>query len=204
MNRQNESTKKVTRSCHALRISRLSVGVLVASQLLVLPHSAQSFQTPTSSMQHQRSLQLQAADGHPENDIAKQLERAKALIAKAKQKMETKEQQEEEPTSGNVPFFASKDASQSNKKGKVIKTTNEEGLFTTDGDLMAEMSEGEEWEVRKLLDLFEDQSSNASEEGTKTIADRDVAASIYNLRKVLQTEDYMKIFDKRNRFIGDY
>ena len=37
----------------------------------------------------------------------------------------------------------------------------------------------------------------------KSIAERDLAASIYNLRKVLKTEDFRRVFDSRNRFIGE-
>ena len=38
---------------------------------------------------------------------------------------------------------------------------------------------------------------------SSSLADRDVASSIYNLRKMLRNEDFMKVFDSRNRFIGE-
>ena len=74
------------------------------------------------------------------------------------------------------------------------------GLFTTDGDKMAELSEEEEWESRPLLEVFESEIEDTS---SSVLNERDVAASIFNLRKTLQMEDYRKIFDKRNRFIGE-
>lgn len=86
------------------------------------------------------------------------------------------------------------------KKEKVIKDKNENGLFTTDGDLMAKLSEEEEWESRPLLEVFKNEKKKAP--AAKNI-DRDIGQSMYNLRKSLQTEDFMKIFDKRNYFIGD-
>ena len=35
------------------------------------------------------------------------------------------------------------------------------------------------------------------------LADRDVVASIWNLRKTLHNDDFVRVFDKQNRFIGD-
>jgi hypothetical protein len=71
---------------------------------------------------------------------------------------------------------------------------------------MAELSEKEQWEARSLLEVFEseiDDSGDVYATTSNRLADRDVAASIYNLRKHLHTEDYKIIFDKRNRFIGE-
>ena len=147
-----------------------------------------------------------------EDENSKQLDRAHELLAKSKAKIEAKEQESfEELTNDdktfangkeNVPFFASKTASfdENKKKEKVIKSKNEEGLFTTDGEMMAALSESEEWQVRPLQEVFENEEKEKSDD---PFADRDVAASIFNLRKTLQTEDYKKIFDQRNRFIGE-
>jgi hypothetical protein len=65
---------------------------------------------------------------------------------------------------------------------------------------MAKLSEEEEWESRSLLEVFQNERGPAKEH---KLADRDVAASIFNLRRVLQTEDFQRIFDQRNRFIGE-
>lgn len=158
-----------------------------------------------------------------DEDIVKQLERAKAVLAVTKAKMEARDAKMGELTNNDdasaakthkgtlgtdVPFFASANgkstaANINGKKEKVIKSKNEDtGLFTTDGDLMAKLSEGEEWQPRRLLDVFSNEEERLAPEN-HPLANRDVAASIYNLRRVLQTEDYMRIFDKRNRFIGD-
>lgn len=142
------------------------------------------------------------------SEITKQLERAKAALAVSRAKMEAQEQaeaglldDEKEATKeeGNVPFFAMS-SDDAGKKEKVIKDKNEDGLFTTDGDLMAKLSEEEEWESRPLLEVFQ----NEKEEKPEAMnIDRDIGQSMYNLRKSLQTDDFMKIFDKRNRFIGE-
>lgn len=185
----------------------------------------------TTSRTSQSTTQLSATS---EDDVSKQLARARELLGASQAKLEATDigtvngsssgsvtdgsdgkveingEDEEsigmnEPAmvNGNVPFFASKqrDGSEDNaKKEKVIKSKNDDGLITTDGDMMAEMSEGEEWKVRPLLDVFRNERETP---GTDALADRDVAANIFNLRKELQTEDFQKIFDKRNRFIGE-
>jgi len=138
-------------------------------------------------------------------EIAKQLERAKAVLAVSRAKLEAQEQAEaglvvEEEEEKSVPFFAMDTADENGKKDKVVKDKNEAGLFTTDGDLMAKLSEEEEWESRSLLEVFEDEKEKKP---VSMNVDRDIAASMYNLRKHLQTDDFMKIFDKRNFFIGD-
>lgn len=143
------------------------------------------------------------------SEIMKQLERAKAALAVSRAKMEAQEQaeagliedeSEDKKDKENVPFFAMSAADESGKKDKVIKDKNEDGLFTTDGDLMAKLSEEEEWESRPLLDVFQNEKEKAPE---AMGIDRDIGQNMYNLRKSLQTEDFAKIFDKRNRFIGE-
>lgn len=155
------------------------------------------------------------------SETRKILERAKALIAVSRAKIEAQEHEEavlllledknneddntddKSSKKSNVPFFASSstnsdiDNNNVKKTEKVIKNKNEDtGLFTTDGDLMAKLSEEEEWETRSLLEVVEKTVKSKN-------VDRDIAKSIYNLRKSLQTSDFTKIFDKRNRFIGD-
>lgn len=106
-----------------------------------------------------------------------------------------------------LPFFASRQALDPvNKRQRVIKTVDEStGLITTDGEKMAKLSEEEEWEVRTLFEVFENEISDRDvySATSQQLASRDVAASIWNLRKTLQSEDYKKIFDEKNRFIGE-
>jgi hypothetical protein len=206
MSCQNENPRTVSSSCHASFFSRPTLGlcILVASQLALMPQSTTAFAVP--HMKQQRSLQLRAISNQ-DDEITKQVERARELLRKTKAKIEAKEQEELDAlngdngaTNGSVPFFASKDVVQNNKKEKVTKTQNEEGLITTDGEMMAQLSETEEWEVRSLLECFENEK-----EDTKAdyFANRDVSASIYNLRKTLQLKDFQRIFDSKNFFIGD-
>lgn len=182
--------------------STLGLGIMIASQLVVLPKPAIAF--PNVVMRRERlSLNVHQAVANQDDEITKQVERAKALLEKSKAKMQAKEQELEATSPKNgakIPFFASKEKSNGNKKEKVTKTENEEGLITTDGEMMAKLSEAEEWEVRGLLDVFENEQKDSTPD---PFADRDVAGSIFNLRKTLQTEDFQKIFDKRNRFIGE-
>lgn len=139
-----------------------------------------------------------------DDDISAQLAKARALIEKAKAKIENEAAEAVEQQEGEVESKAESISvtSAESKVASVIKSTNEEGLFTTDGDLMAELSEAEEWEDRGLLDVFETEGEEESDV-SRQLASRDVAASIMNLRMSMQNEDYRKIFDKRNRFIGE-
>jgi hypothetical protein len=167
-----------------------------------------------------------AAGSISEDEITRQLERARAALQVSRAKLEALEQQELNGTNAknvkaaaapsttrksvlgpNVPFFATttdgakeEDAKKKNgKRDLVIKNQNKDGLFTTDGDLMAKLSEEEEWEPRSLFDVFQSETKRDND----PLENRDVAASIYNLRRVLQAEDFQRIFDKRNWFIGE-
>lgn len=178
-------------------------------------------------------------DSDTDDMIKSNLERARMILEKSRQKLEAKktngvastsslngstttkqvngEQSTTAESAAVLPFFASmvssppssstsrsKSKSSNSKRKDVIKTIDEAtGLITTDGEKMASLSEQEEWAVRGLFDVFENENKDGTPDSNNPLADRDVAASIYNLRKVLQNEDYKRIFDKRNRFIGE-
>jgi hypothetical protein len=159
----------------------------------------------------------------PEEEVERRLAKAKEVLAKSKAKLEKSSQTTGDKKNGKtasssssssggapapLPFFASKKrVKDPRRRENVIKAKNEEtGLVQADGEKMAAMSEKEEWEYRSLLEVFE----NAVEENgdvysttSQQLAERDVAASIWNLRKTMKTEDYLKIFDRKNRFIGE-
>jgi hypothetical protein len=132
------------------------------------------------------------------------LERARQVLAKSKAKLEATG---DAPTN-EIPFFAtSASMDRITKREQVTKSRDEEtGLITADGEKMARLSESEQWEMRSLLEVFENEigdTDGVSSMTSKRLAERDVAASIFNLRKQMQTEDYRRIFDTRNRFIGE-
>lgn len=193
----------------SLSFQFLKIGLfIVAIHLFVLPkHCAESFCLAST---RRSVLGMHAASSNIEDDISNQLARARQILAKSKAKIEAKELKSLETASvddkpaADVPFFAAKTESpsdQQKKKEKVVKNRNEEtGLSTFDGDMMAELSESEEWQVRPLQDVFKDEKEEKADEA---FVNRDVAASIFNLRKSMQLEDYQRIFDKRNRFIGE-
>ncbi len=117
-----------------------------------------------------------------------------------------------------LPFFARASSSQSRSSSQhsqhpssKIKSTTSSGDIIADGETMASMSLNERWEIRSLSEMFQRESRTDYDgrdvevdmvQGT-TLADRDVNRSIYNLRKSMRNEDFMKVFDSRNRFIGD-
>ena len=157
----------------------------------------------------------------PEEEVQKRLAQARAVLAKSKAKLESRQQQQQQEASSDaskpaaaatstapLPFFAAKKATKDpQRKDKLIKSKDDKtGLITADGEVMAAMSEVEEWERRSLLEVFEnemDENEDVYSLASQQLAERDVVASIWNLRKSMKTEDYMKIFDKKNRFIGE-
>lgn len=192
---------------HLVSSGRRKLGLcLLGLHLIASPQIALGF-SPATGLATRGDMVVRSAGKDIDDEISKQLARAKEILAKSKAKMEQKElaaiDPEKKEKSTAVPFFAAKDASadQDSRKKKVIKAKFEDtGLATFDGDKMVELSESEEWEVRPLNQVFK---SEIEDKSTDPFADRDVAASIFNLRKSLQSDDYQKIFDERNRFIGE-
>lgn len=198
--------RKSKTATHALsRRSRCGWMVLVASTLMLCSSPALAF-SPTSGSKISSTVLAMAGPSSLDDDISKQLERARNLLEKSKAKLEARDveaaaKEAEASTQKSVPFFASQDASQ--KKGNIIKSGNGvDGTLVADGEMMAKLSEEEQWEFRSLLEVFENESEERSEQSAQ-LDKRDVAASIFNLSKSLTINDYMRIFDKKNRFIGE-
>jgi len=163
-----------------------------------------------------------------EEEIEKQLARARDLIARSEQ-MNKKNKKEKANMSTD------------DKRAKVTKFTKDDGsgLSTYDGDLMAELSQKEDWEMRSLMDVFQDdmeatidalnteekeaidsltgiESSEFGEEEklkkkfffastptTKKLANRDEGKAVTQMRVKMNPADFDRIFDKKNRFIGE-
>ena len=161
-----------------------------------------------------------------EDEVSRQLAKAKELIERTKQKMESKEkaaaeaaadQAEDDDTDEGtasaaadeddevVPFFAVDPTAAEKRRQMVTKTKDEEsGLITTDGDKMASLADGEKWESRGLYDLFENEiEEDEAAKAKEARASRDVARSMMNLKMIMNKEDFDKIFDKKNRWIGE-
>lgn len=165
------------------------------------------------------SSQLTAA-AREEDDIDRELAKARILLIEAKKQIAAMDAGEEyvrpvevaahEETTTNVPFFAKlNDDNNSHAPSKreiVIKSRNEDGLITVNGEEMAKLSEEEMWTARPLDQVFENELNEDEDVyalATESLRQRDVAASIFNLRKSMQPQDYQKIFDKKNYFIGE-
>ena len=165
-----------------------------------------------------------SATAGAEDEVSRQLAKAKELIERTKQKMEKKEKAaatavskddgEAEETTGTVsdddddevlPFFAVDPTAAEKRRELVTKTKDEEsGLITTDGEKMASLAEGEKWESRGLYDLFENEREEDEANLVKEArASRDVARNMMGLKRIMKKEDFDAIFDKRNLFIGE-
>ena len=189
----------------------LVLAILVGA--LVPPH-ASSFSIISSSSIHRIHHPLvqptklysttEADDG-----IQDQLAKAKKLIAEAKAKIAAAEAAKEaegiDTPSVDTKAESNKLDKENEKRKIVTKTKNEEtGLITTDGELMAALSEDEDWEIKELMDVFDSESTRGRHDPLESqLASRDVAASIYNMRKHLQDSDYRRIFNKNHPFIGE-
>lgn len=209
---QFPSSRKVRPSRTRSRSDKVVIDVvlilLFGTLALILPsNTVSAFYITRASGGSSYPLKLS-----PDDEIDKGLLRAKELLAKSKAKLAAKEASltnspttVDETEKKKLPFFASTRKVAASRKG-VIKSKNAEGLVLADGERMAALSEQEEWERRGLFELFESEIDNSEDvyaQASEQLASRDVAASIFNLRRTLQQEDYSRIFDKRNYFIGE-
>jgi len=146
-------------------------------------------------------------DNAMNEDVVRQLAKAKELLELTKAKLAAQEEDKANNNDNNEPqpsmVLETSTTTTDDKRTKVTKSTNEDsGLITTDGELMAMLSEEEEWEVRSLLDVFEDELEVS--DVSKQLARRDVAGSIAAMRLRMHGEDYLKIFNTKSRWIGEY
>lgn len=151
--------------------------------------------------------------------VAAQIRKAKQLLNETKKKQKQQEdsfldteliptppKEEEETEKKVLPFFATKQREVDSTK---IKSKTKSGEIIADGTQMATLSKSEAWERRSLSQMFTKEArqdwdgNDVTQESSTTLADKDVARSIYNLRKSMQNEDFKKVFDSRNRFIGE-
>jgi hypothetical protein len=198
----------------------LIVAVAVAS----MPSGVSSFTIQYRSCRTTSVAPLRAVL-NGDDEITQGVLRARALLEKTKAKLAAQaaskamSEENSDGADGNdgktqaVPFFAASQPAtaagagagavdNTQRRDQVTKYRDEAtGLITTDGEKMAAMSESEVWETRSLLDMNDDVPDKST--ASKRLADRDVAASIFNMRRHLQVNDYRKIFDTKNRFIGE-
>jgi hypothetical protein len=183
---------------------------LLLALLVVMLSSADAFTSRCLPRPQSRLF----ADG---DAIDREVVKAKELLAKAKAQLKAMDDAAEaapvEIEAAKVPFFAAlndgdggaqmkRDA----KRNIVMKSKNDDGLITVNGDEMAKLSEEEGWSVRPLDEVFQnelDEEADVYSKMSQYFGKRDVVASIWNLRKTMQTDDFQRIFDKRNRFIGE-
>ena len=160
---------------------------------------------------------------------AAQIRKARQLLKDAKKKIEDKQNQQQQikesvingsnatvisPAESPLPFFATRSttalATQNTQK---IKSKTSSGIIA-DGETMSLLSKSEPWELRSLSQMFQkeprpDFDGNVVEEvngkkgGSSALAERDLAMSIFGLRKMLQNDDFKRVFDPKNRFIGE-
>mmetsp|Transcript_8055 Transcript_8055/g.10320 ORF Transcript_8055/g.10320 Transcript_8055/m.10320 type:complete len:186 (-) Transcript_8055:77-634(-) len=153
--------------------------------------------TNLSKFCRQEALFASASDGLDE-ETAKLLENAKMLLEKAKSDLVEDEAKKTQAKDSK------KVMKNENKKASVTKEVMEDtGLITTDGELMAALSEDEEWSERSLLQMFDDETFDDEDDVNESVINRDVAASINAMRVRMDNGDFNKIFDARNRFIGE-
>jgi hypothetical protein len=193
--------------------------LVVAVAIVSMPSGVSSFTIQSRNCRTTSFAPLRAVL-NGDDEITQGVLRARALLEKTKAKLAAqaaRKAMSEEDSDGAdssdgktpaVPFFAASQPAaagavgNTQRRDQVTKYRDEAtGLITTDGEKMAAMSESEVWETRSLLDMNDDVPDKST--ASKRLADRDVAASIFNMRRHLQVNDYRKIFDTKNRFIGE-
>lgn len=188
--------------------------LMVAVVVVSMPSGVSSFTMQSRNFRTTTVAPLRAVL-NGDDEISLGVQRARALLEKTKAKLAAQAASKalsEENGDGEdgktqaVPFFAALEAAGvvdgTQRRDQVTKYRDEAtGLITTDGDKMAAMSESEVWETRSLLELNDTIPDKST--ASKRLADRDVAASIFNMRRHLQVNDYRKIFDTKNHFIGE-
>ena len=152
---------------------------------------------------------------------AAQIRKARKLLEDAKKKLEATETVKIDGANGEangskneskkqeatpLPFFASRSSIPSSKK---IKSKTNSGIVA-DGATMTTLSNSEPWELRPLNQMFlneprSDYDGNVVNEssGGSKMAEKDLARQIMNMKRQLQGEDFKKVFDQRNRWIGE-
>ena len=158
--------------------------------------------------------------------VAAQIRKAKQLLNDTKRKQEEKAKEaakvaagaESEATSSGskkeektkLPFFAARSfTSSAAQTSKKIKSKTQSGEIVADGETMAALSKSEAWERRSLGQMFQkekrvDFDGNVVEEDRdRALSEKDLARNIFNLRRQLQDNDFKRVFDDRNRFIGE-
>jgi hypothetical protein len=156
--------------------------------------------------------------------VAAQIRKARKLLKDAKKKMDpppsiTEQQQtDDDKSSSSLPFFAQQQQQSFTSKAitnaQKIKSKTPSGSIIADGAAMTSLSNSEPWELRSLSQIGFESEARSDYDGnivevdtnsssTSSLADKDVAMSIYNLRKTLQNEDFKSVFNSRNRFIGE-
>ena len=178
--------------------SRFSINVVQVRIKNYVPNlKRKQISLKNRSNHNERTLHMSNLD----DEVNMQLNKAREILAKAKAKIAEKEKEEKSKTESGKTSKIDKET----KKERVLKTENpESGLFTTDGDMMAELAEEEDWEMRSIVDVFQQEFSN--DDAERRAADkkeRDIALAMFNLRKSMLNDDYEKIFNKRDWKIGD-
>jgi hypothetical protein len=192
----------------------------------ILQSSIQTSQFGFNSWENSRRLSIKKelwGKHEEDDDIDREMAKARALLIEAKKQIAAMdaglvytEPENAEGSTSSLPFFASetsspqslsqRNSSMSNKRDIVIKSRTEDGLVTVNGEKLAQMSEHETWRARPLGEVFENELTDDEDVyalATESLRQRDVAASIFNLRKSMQPQDYKKIFDRKNYFIGE-
>ena len=152
-------------------------------------------------IQRRRSPRHSSSSKRWDAAVDPDVQRARAILEKSKAKLAARESI---AAAAAVPFFAQKAPI---SRASVVKAVHPiTGLIRADGAKLAEISESEAWELKSLGQVFDNEMTEEEDRyslASQQLAARDVAESIFQLRKELQTEDYRTIFDTNNRFIGE-
>eukprot|EP00587_Corethron_hystrix_P010766 CAMPEP_0113304776 /NCGR_PEP_ID=MMETSP0010_2-20120614/4652_1 /TAXON_ID=216773 ORGANISM="Corethron hystrix, Strain 308" /NCGR_SAMPLE_ID=MMETSP0010_2 /ASSEMBLY_ACC=CAM_ASM_000155 /LENGTH=212 /DNA_ID=CAMNT_0000159031 /DNA_START=118 /DNA_END=756 /DNA_ORIENTATION=+ /assembly_acc=CAM_ASM_000155 len=172
-----------------------------------LSHKLGSFRI---SNRYNSSLLLSTPLGYDDESLQRILADAKKLVEDTKVKIESEDKSKE--TEERLS-----DTSQisENMQSTIPKSAEERRLYLLDGvspdsngkvrpsaKLMEQLAEEEDWELRLIEEMFEDQIPQPSEMD-KRLQKKDIGRSLMMLRRQLQDDDFRKVFNSRNPRIGE-
>jgi len=198
----------VTSGRHGVAVA-LHVGQNAPSHTFLSRFAASAGVLPVSHRSKSSKL-FSSPLGYDDDALEKILADAKKLVQETKNKIELKSDDSKEiksPADASVISSGVKSSSTMSEEERRIYLLgggkpDARGKIRPSAELMEKLAEEEDWELRMLDEMFEDQIPQPTDM-EKKLQKKDIGMTMYNLRKSMQNEDFRKIFNSKNPRIGE-
>jgi len=202
----------VTSGRHGVAVA-LHVGQNAPSHTFLSRFAASAGVLPVSHHTSSKSSKLFSSPlGYDDEALEKILADAKKLVQETKNKIELQSDDSKEikgPGDTSVKKISSgvKSSSPMSEEERRIYLLgggkpDARGKIRPSAELMEKLAEEEDWELRMLDEMFEDQIPQPTDM-EKKLQKKDIGMTMYNLRKSMQNEDFRRIFNSKNPRIGE-